>query len=30
MMVKDILKNLARDVNGNLGGVDQRITHGVY
>ncbi len=25
MMVKDILKNLARDVNGNLGGVDQRI-----
>lgn len=25
MMVKDILKNLVRDVNGNLGGVDQRI-----
>jgi hypothetical protein len=25
MMVKDILKNLARDVNGNLNGIDQRI-----
>jgi len=25
MMVKDILKNLARDVNGNLSGIDQRI-----
>ena len=25
MIVKDILKNLARDVNGNLSGIDQRI-----